>query len=413
MMMSNRDNFSSLSESLSNALSVVHRSGDLGVIVKSLASQLIEMGIPVCRLQLPISSFFGFKHPFYAGIILTWTEADGVHVNLRERQNFGLADANNALKMSPYGKLIFNGQTFTRYTPTKDHPIALIAELYEKGFTDYCALSIPLPDGAKQVMSLATRAANGFRRDLEAFLTPLKPIIAMCIYGAYQSNAAKQIAITYLGEHTGQRVLEGEFYRGNSERISTLILFADIRNFTALSERVGAERITEYVNRAFELLSSSIRYLGGEILKFIGDAALVIFPDRTIGSDQDGRREEPQRLELKNILTQLTLAIKEIREIDVDGEKLIDLGIGLHIGEVFYGNVGAKDRLDFTVMGPAVNLTSRLESLTKSLSASVLFSEQVYRALTESELEELSVNAFPPQQVKGVSSEVRVWGMSL
>ncbi len=410
--MNTNDTDLNLSQKLFDALIVVHKEGNLGILAQSIAEYLKSSGLSLSRLQLPISALFGFKHPFYAGIILTWTEADGVKVLFRERHSVTLNGSTETLKASPYARLIFDGEPLVRYTPHAEHPIKLIRELHQAGFTDYFAFSIPLPDGAKQVMSLATHDPQGFPRDLHDKLLPLRSQLGVCIFAAYQSNAAKQIAITYLGEHTGRRVLEGEFFRGNSEQLSTLILFADVRNFTALSERVGAKKVTEYVNMAFEKLSLSLRFLGGEILKFIGDAALIIFPDRHLRSIPDDQISA-QALDLKSILIHLASAIKEIRNIEVDGEKLIDMGIGLHIGEVFYGNIGAKDRLDFTVMGPAVNLASRLEGLTKPLSASILFSEKVYQLLNEAEREELELTTYPPQAVKGVSKPVSVWGLKV
>lgn len=412
-MMNKSDDLIPLSKALFEALYITHNNDNLGILAKSIAECLRSLGIPLCRLQLPISSFFGFKHPFYAGVILTWTEDNGVKAHFRERSNSLVSSTIEKLRASPYASLIFDGEPFVHYTPSPDHSIKLISELYHDGFTDYFALSILLPDGARQVMSLATKVTDGFPANTQERLATMSPLLAMCIYGAYQSNAAKQIAVTYLGEYTGKRVLDGEFFRGNSEQMSTLILFADIRNFTALSERVGAKKVTEYVNIAFEKLSTSLRSLGAEILKFIGDAALIIFPDRHLSSNHDGSISNRNALDVKGILSQLVFTIQEIREIEIDGEKLIDLGVGLHMGDVYYGNIGAKDRLDFTVMGPAVNLASRLESLTKDLSASILFSESVYEQLTEKDRSELSIISYALQQVKGVSDQVQVWGVKV
>ena len=401
-----------LSQILCEALEQVHHQGNLGAIASGIATALRSNGILVTRLQLPISEYFGFKHPFYVGIIITWTLGEGVHVLLRERKSTEPTHGTtqSALKASPYGPLIFEGAKSVRHRPSADHPIELIRDLFTSGFKDYFAICIPLPDGSRQVMSLSTDAEEGFPSELETIISPLYPIIALCIYGAYQRNTSKQIAFTYLGEHTGKRVLEGELSRGNAETLSTLILFADVRNFTALSEQVGAKRVTDYVNQAFELLSIGLKPLGGEILKFIGDAALVIFPNRSLRSltEQDLRRPT---LDLKSILLELTHTIHQIRLIEVEGKRPLDLGVGLHIGEVNYGNMGAKDRLDFTVMGPAVNLASRLESLTKALSETILFSEQVYTELSSDDLSSLILKSHPPQKVKGVSGDVKVWGV--
>ena len=415
-----QDDIVNLSDALLKTLSVVMESGDLGALVESIALEIRALGIPVTRLQLPASSFFGFKHPFYVGIILTWTQEEGVDVMLRERRSEVVKQSVELLKRSPYAALMFDKLPSVRITPRADDPRPIIVELAERGYTDYLAFSVALPDGMTQVMSLATDEPSGFAPNLEELLLPLRSILGMCVFGAYQANTAKQIAVTYLGDHAGNRVLKGELYRGNSEKLSTLILFADIRNFTALSERVGAEKITDYVNLAFEKLNLALKDLGGEILKFIGDAALMVFPNRRLSVDlSDDTQSEVEvhssdlkTLDLQSILKQVCEVVEEIRSIEIDGERPLDLGIGLHIGEVFYGNIGARDRLDFTVMGPTVNLAARLESLTKSLGVSVLFSEQVYAQLPLSAADVISLTEHPPQRVKGVSGEIKVWSVT-
>ena len=125
--------------------------------------------------------------------------------------------------------------------------------------------------------------------------------------------------------NTGKRVLDGESFRGNSKQVSSLILFADIRNFTALSERVGAEKVTKYVNIAFEKLSNSLPGLGAVILKFIGDAALIIFPDRHLSHNREDSNSNGNALDIKSIVYQLVFIIREILEIEIDGERVLIL----------------------------------------------------------------------------------------
>lgn len=393
-----------VSEKLAETLQELSQSDDLGVLARNFAFTLRRLGIPVTRLQLPISEMFGLRHPFYMGIIITWTIDEGVTIILRERHNVDRSNTIRVLSKSPYAPLLFEDKEMIRVIPKLDDPYEMIGQLAQKGFTDYLAFKIQLPDGAAQVMSLATQKPEGLGEQVEPFLLSLRPLFAMCLFAAYQLSATRQVAATYLGEHAGNKVLNGEFYRGNAEELSTLILFADIRNFTALSEYVGAETVISYINQIFERLSGALKPLGGEILKFIGDATLIIFPNALL---------EDAQLSIYEVLRALVNVIQEVRQIEVNESLTLDIGVGLHIGEVSYGNIGTPDRLDFTVMGPAVNLASRLESLNKPLNMSIIFSESVAHQLSPEDHALISSVKLPAQRVKGIAESVEVWGVSI
>jgi class 3 adenylate cyclase len=190
-------------------------------------------------------------------------------------------------------------------------------------------------------------------------------------------QTAATLITTYLGRRSGARVLAGAVQRGDGETIHAVLWYSDLRDFTALSERLPRDRLIALLNAHFERLAAPIKAFGGEVHKFMGDGLLAIFP---IEGDDAGQA--------------CALALKAARaaragmaalngERQAQGESPLGFGLALHLGDVLYGNIGAPDRLDFTVIGPAVNLVSRLEALCKQLDCPVLTSTPFAAACRE------------------------------
>ena len=377
-------------------------------VAERLAEALADAGLPVDRLQLPLSALFGLKHPLYFGIILTWVRGKGSTAWLRPIRANQEEEARRLLAKSPFGPLVAGDCTAVRHRVGEESWSALSAlrPLEEDGFVDYLATVTELPDGARQVISIATRSAGGFAADVEERLRLLSPSLALALYGIYQAQLAQQVATTYLGQRTGSLVLEGQMGRGRSASLRAGIGFLDIRGFTSLSHELGVEAMVPLLNAVFEAIDDATRPLGGEILKLIGDAALVVFP-----------LEEGGDSNLLAILRSLLDASQAAWEATQALGQPLRLGAGFHLGEVLYGNVGSKIRHDFTVMGPAVNLASRLESLTKSLSADLVISHAVAEACRDScggpagaeEALDAAVRSFDAVTVRGVPEPLRVW----
>jgi adenylate cyclase len=410
---------------------------DLKHVATELAQLFNDHLLPVSRLQLPLSAIFGFRHPFYMGIVSSWSVDQGAEAMYMEHSKVTPEMSRLRISQSPYG-LLTADNPYVRYKLTGDEelPFQLLYDLKQRGFIDYIALVIELPDGALQVLSLALHqdhplASEGGYTHIKERLFSVRSALSLFLFGIYQRASVKQIAHTYLGRYTSQRVLEGDIYRGKSTELETFVVFADIRGFTALSERLGARGISLVVSHAFDILVESFKELGGEVLKFIGDAALLIFPPRGEGHAQPSASA---------LLQQVIKTTKLIEEMSIEallkdepqpppGELSereashaaqlplhalkLSMGFGVHYGRVSYGNIGAKERLDFTVMGPAVNLAARLESLTKSLEVSALCSSAV-RARLAQEHERLPSELLVSQGahlLKGVSQEVEVWSI--
>ena len=189
-------------------------------------------------------------------------------------------EARRLLAKSPFGPLVAGDCTAVRHRVGEESwsVLSALRPLEEDGFVDYLATVTELPDGARQVISIATRAEGGFAADVEERLRLLSPSLALALYGIYQAQLAQQVATTYLGQRTGSLVLEGQMGRGRSASLRAGIGFLDIRGFTSLSHELGVEAMVPLLNAVFEAIDDATRPLGGEILKLIGDAALVVFP---------------------------------------------------------------------------------------------------------------------------------------
>jgi len=187
---------------------------------------------------------------------------------------------------------------------------------------------------------------------------------------------------TYLGPRTGRKVLEGAIRRGDGENIQAVVLFSDLRNSSRLAEDLPRDDYLRLLNRYFETLLEPIAEHGGEVLKFIGDAVLAIFPLADDDAARTGQASgQALTVQAHNALAAAESALARGRGEAEQGCRSIDFGIALHVGEVTYGNVGGQDRLDFTVIGPAVNLATRIERLCKTSGNRVLVSSEFRTAL--------------------------------
>ncbi len=334
--------------------------------VEGLCHQIILAGIPISRIRI------GFKtlHPQMEFWAFTWTESDG------KARNWG---GKHGIRNSPsyFGSpaewVHQHHKTFrkklTDLNPETDHSV--LFEQAEAGLTDYVMIPLDFSDGSKAVISFVTMAVDGFSENnikkLEKLIGCIGPIIEM--------HATRKIAITlldtYIGHRSGEKVMKGNIKRGDGEDIEAALWFCDLRNYTALSEHFEQREIFDLLNDYFQTISDIVKQHNGEILKFIGDAVLIIFPvDKTITPSQACRAALDAA---QNSLLQF-----ESQNIDrkTSQKPEINFGIGLHFGHVTFGNVGALDRLDFTVIGQAVNLTSRLEELTKRTDNALLMSQE-------------------------------------
>ena len=332
--------------------------------VLQFARQLRDCGAPLDRLLITIQTL----NPEIVATSNLWKrDDDKVLVSQAERR----IRATDRYIGSPMQQL-FDTEKRVRQRldqlPQDAH--SAYTELAEDGYIDYLALPVMFSSGFGSALILSTRKPEGFSdTDIESFrlirmyLSPVLEVHSL-------KYLSKSLLNTYVGKRTGEKVLAGMIQRGDADILNAALWFSDLRNFTQLTETLPAQQVLKMLNDYFEFVAAAVTARGGEILRFIGDAMLIVFPiDDDIGPKTACNAAIDAAIDAHSTLASLNHQRRR------HGEPEIRFGVGLNVGEVVYGNVGAPDRLDFTVMGPAVNRTARLESLTKTLGCDILLSK--------------------------------------
>jgi len=365
--------------------------------VEALGEQLVEIGLPIDRITTGIPML----HPQIASSSVVWEPARLAH----ERQWQMTSLTRSMYERSPL-YVVYRGDGPVRARVTAElqpgeYPI--VSDLREEGFSDYIALPAPFSDGTIKAMTFATRQEGGFKDAEVAALQVLMPHFAYLLEIQTLRRTARVLLDTYVGRISGQRVLQGQIKRGQGEDVRAIIWFSDLRGFTELSDALPNEALIALLNDYFGALTRAVEEQQGETLKFIGDAMLAIYPIATASSG----RKAAQRA-----LASARSAQARIAEINLArraaGQAIIQWGLALHVGEVHYGNIGGETRLDFTVIGPAVNLAARLQSLSARLGEGCVISDDFAALLRDrSELRDLGAHA-----LKGIADERQVFGLA-
>jgi len=268
-------------------------------------------------------------------------------------------------------RVVIEGGGRVRYRLEDEESIRafpLLQSLRQAGGTDYFAVPLSSFQGRHQASTWASDRAGGFSAGQFDEIAGLLPILAAVIEGMAMRRLTGTLLDIYLGPTIGQRILQGEVRRGHGERLRAVLMAIDLRGFTSLSDRLPPDELISLLDAYFDAAADAIARYGGEVLKFVGDGVLAIFP---AAEGEERQRVAAALAAGEAILERLT---SENVARSAAGQTLIRIGIGLHLGEVFYGNVGAADRLDFTAIGPAVNLACRLEGLTKRMGRPLILS---------------------------------------
>ena len=305
------------------------------------------------RLANPLASAWG----------VIWTRGDAAaHEYLVPRTTL----ATGSYYGSPFQHVVERRQSFRRRLvdlDAGDHQV--LHEMAAAGGTDYLAVPLEYGDGSVQGLSLVSDGEEGFADPHLALIERLRQPLAAALEPTAMRRSAASLLRTFLGDGPAEAVLAGAIRRGDRRHIEAAILLADLRGFTTLSERLGEADLFAALDRYFEAVVEAVRGEGGDVLKFLGDGILAIFPVETAGG-----RTAACGAALR--------AVERARErlagaSAADGSPLAFVAT-LHVGEVAYGNIGSPERLDFTVLGPAVNLVSRLEGVAKELDRPLLSS---------------------------------------
>lgn len=330
-------------------------------LLLDLCERLIADEVPVARSSLHLR----IQHPQWQGARILWrSRMAEAHIDTFDYD----VDTTELFLRRPATE-IYNGASEIRQNLEADDPnntkYPLFRELREEGFTDYVAWPIQHTWGRRHVVTFATEQVGGFDEDDIEYLKDLLPALALTTEIRMKNAMARTLLETYVGPHASAEILAGATTRGSGKTVSAAIMICDLRDFTALSDLWPRDDIIELLNGYFDALCDPVEARGGEILKFMGDGLLAIFPLSKAGacSDllnaiEDGRK----RIDALNL------------QIAEQGKPALRYGVGVHVGDVMYGNIGSRKRLDFTAIGPAVNVASRLEELTKETKRPVLFS---------------------------------------
>jgi adenylate cyclase len=271
------------------------------------------------------------------------------------------------------------------------------------GGTDYCAMIVRLGEGQwlgamrGMVASWLTDAPGGFDGDALDRIEALMPALATCLVQRSMQRSVRALLSTYLGDDAAVRVLDGNVVRGRAETIRTVVWFSDLVGYTRIADTHGAGVVLELLNDYAGAQVEAIEMHGGHVLKFIGDAILAIFP----GDEADAcTRALDAVVEQRRRLAVVTAARA------AQGKPTSDAQVALHRGEVLYGNVGSARRLDFTVLGPAINEASRIEALCSSLDQAVIVSSAFRDACGDARSRLLSLGRYA---LKGVARPQELW----
>lgn len=342
---------------------------DLETIVRGCCERLHGAGLPLARVHLS----FSVLHPLYRAVGYVWRRTVGLQVEAYRHVNN--ADGTDRFRTSPYYHMLKHSLEHMRRRLDADSEaeFPIFADLRREGLTDYLAFMSAFDKNRRQGMlgSWATSQPSGFSdRDIEALLE-VQGRLAVACKMAVRDHVAKNALATYLGPNAGERVLAGQIKRGDGETIRAAIVWGDLRNSTEMAEQLGRQSYIDNLNCFFDNVAGAIADSGGEILSFLGDGFLAVFP---CGRNQKDSAEACERA--------LAAAIEgERRMAEANAERAgraeapLRYGLGLHIGNVMFGNVGLADRLAFSAFGSAVNEAARLEGLTRKFKTPIVASE--------------------------------------
>jgi adenylate cyclase len=324
--------------------------------------RLVQAGLPLWRVGV----FVRTLHPDIYGRNFVWRPGAEVVVGTVDFDIRNTPEFRN----SPLAIVFAEGQEVRCRLddPASEH-VPFFDDMRAEGVTDYIALPLLFTDGSINASSWTTKQPGGFSDDELAALKTVVVPLARVIEIISLRRTASILLDTYVGNRAGQRILGGQIRRGHTDTMDAAIWLSDLRGFTALSDRLPAETVVDILNGYFDCQVSSIKTHGGEVLKFMGDGLLAVFAiDEYVGDVQEvcSRVLEAAR-ESRASVEAMHYPIGDVVE-------RFRFGVALHVGRILYGNIGGGDRLDFTCIGPAVNLAARLEKIAGRLSRTIVAS---------------------------------------
>ena len=321
-------------------------------------------------------AFIDTLHPIFEGRGFRWNDVPTNESDTFEYGSTNEGDAAHNWRRSTFHHMLEHGHDELRIdlADCASLDFSMIDELAERGHRHFVAFVHRFGEaGTIGQMDCVysywvTRKADGFGEPAMAALRDLVPVLGLAIKSAAQMEIARTLGRVYLGRDASQQVLRGRISRGVTERIDAVLWFSDLRGSTAISETIAPDEIIPFLNDYAQAAIDAVHDAGGDVLKLIGDGVLAIFTD----ADMVAARRAALRAEHRFRQHITALNVRRAAE----GRPTTTAYVGLHVGEVFYGNIGSEDRLDFTVVGPAVNEVSRIASMCRSVDRELLASAE-------------------------------------
>lgn len=374
-------------------------------LIKHLCEAMVANGIPLIRGHIAC----GQLHPLFQAFSVSWNRDSGI---VRDRFAYDGIVSDSWLA-SPLKAVLSEDRPEIRarlHLGEGANEFPVLKEFQDQGFTDYyCtrkAFSFPTNmamenmDGC--IASFATDAPGGFSEEGITAIKRLFPRLAVALKTIVREATAHNVISTYLGSQAGERVLQGKIHRGDCESIRAAVWFSDMRRSTELADAMEPRQFLERLNRYFECTAGSVLDHGGEVLRFIGDAVLAIFPiNGPGGAERAGRMAVSAA---RDSLTRIAACNADMPEND---QVPIEFGLGLHVGDVLFGNIGVQERLEFSVIGQTANEVARLEDLTKTLKRTILASNS-FVSHTQAKWE-----AMGSHRLRGVSESQPVYALEI
>jgi adenylate cyclase len=318
--------------------------------------------------------FIDTLHPIFEGRGFRWNDAETNESDSFEYGSTAEGDAAQTWRRSTFYHMLEHGHDELEIdlADCTKLDFSMIDELAAKGHKHFVAFVNRFGEtGTLGQMDCVysywvTRRDDGFGEQALSALRDLVPVLGLAIKSAAQVDIARTLGRVYLGRDASEQVLRGKISRGVTERINAVLWFSDLRGSTAISESIGPDEIIPFLNDYAQAAIDAVHDAGGDVLKLIGDGVLAMFT----GEDMTAARRAALRAEHRFRRNMTDLNARRSTE----DRPVTTAHVGLHVGEVFYGNIGSEDRLDFTAVGPAVNEVSRISSMCRSVDRELLVS---------------------------------------
>jgi adenylate cyclase len=367
-------------------------------LVMRFSDAMIAAGLPLWRIRLLVRT----ANPLLFAIVYMW-QRGAEEVTSFEVSHEGLQS--ERYRNSPFA-MVINGEGGVRRRlegPNVRLDFPVLEDLVAEGGTDYVAMPLRFSDGQLNILTMVSDRAGGFSTEALGQIYEILPTLSRLFESHALRLSSSTLLRTYLGSDAGQRVMDGLVKRGDGEDIHAAIWITDLRESTSLAASLSREDYLSLLNRYFDSVAGAVLDHGGEVLKFIGDSVLAIF------AIDDPDQKEPEAcaraLAAAAEASRKFAAVNEERA--ADGAPALGFGIGLHRGDLTYGNVGTTKRLDFTVIGSAVNEASRIEGLSKTLNRQILISAAFRESVPD------PLISLGHHSLRGVTGECEIFGLPI